>query len=74
MKKIIGMLLLFSTAVFARELTLDEAINMALKNSREIKTSELSRENSQLNLQRAFKTALPTVMYDGSYQRSEYGR
>ncbi|WP_426710056.1 TolC family protein [Cetobacterium sp. SF1] len=74
MKKLVGILLLFSTAVFARELTLDEAIDMALTNSREIKTSELSRENSELNLKRAFKTALPKVTYNGTYQRSEYER
>ncbi len=40
MKKILGLLLILSSSVFAREITLDQAIQMALENSKEIKISE----------------------------------
>lgn len=74
MKKLLGALLLLSASVFARELTLQEAIDLALINSKAIKSSELSKENSSLQIKSAFKTALPSVVYNGTYQKSEYGR
>ncbi|MGL5918172.1 MAG: TolC family protein, partial [Cetobacterium sp.] len=72
MKKLLGLLVLLSTAAFSRELTLESAIDLALENGKTIKSTELSRENAILNVRRAFKAALPTVTYDGKYQRSEH--
>ena len=72
MKKLLGLVVLFSTVAFSRELTLESAIDLALENGKTIKTSELSKENAKLNVRRAFKTALPTVTYSGQYQRSEH--
>ncbi|MGL5901046.1 MAG: TolC family protein, partial [Cetobacterium sp.] len=72
MKKLLGLLVLLSTAAFSRELTLESAIDLALENGNTIKRTELSRENAILNVRRAFKAALPTVTYDGKYQRSEH--
>ncbi|MGL5279632.1 MAG: TolC family protein, partial [Cetobacterium sp.] len=72
MKKLLGLLVLLSTAAFSRELTLESAIDLALENGKTIKTSELSKENAKLNVRRAFKTALPTVTYNGQYQRAEH--
>ncbi|MDX8337512.1 TolC family protein, partial [Candidatus Cetobacterium colombiensis] len=57
---------------FSRELTLESAIDLALENGKTIKTSELSKENAELNVKRAFKTALPKVTYNGQFQRSEH--
>lgn len=74
MKKLLGMLFLLSTGLLARELTLQEAIDLALVNGKSIKTSELSKENANLNVKSAFKDALPNVVYNGTYQKSEYSR
>lgn len=74
MKKTLGLLLLLSSSVFARELTLDQAIQMALENSKEMKISQKDVETAKLNVGIAFKNALPSVVYTGSYTRSEYDR
>lgn len=74
MKKTIGLLLILSSSVFARELTLDQAIQMALENSKEIKVSAKDVEVAKLNVGIAFKNALPSVVYTGGYTRSEYDR
>lgn len=74
MKKTIGLLLLLSSSVFARELTLDQAIQMALDNSKEMQISQRDVESAKLNVGIAFKNALPSVVYRGSYTRSEYER
>lgn len=74
MKKKLGLLLLLSSSVFARELTLDQAIQMALDNSKEIQISQRDVEAAKLNVGIAFKNALPSVVYKGSYTRSEYER
>lgn len=74
MKKILGLLLILSSSVFAREITLDQAIQMALENSKEIKISEKDVEVSKLKVGMAFKDALPRVVYSGSYTRGEYER
>lgn len=74
MKKTLGLLLLLSSSVFARELTLDQAIQMALDNSKEMQISQRDVETAKLNVGIAFKNALPSVVYTGSYTRSEYDR
>ncbi|MGL6024668.1 MAG: TolC family protein [Cetobacterium sp.] len=72
MKKLLGLLVLLSTAAFSRELTLESAIDLALENGKTIKSTEISKENANLNVKRAFKAALPTVTYNGQYQMSEH--
>lgn len=72
MRKLLGLLVLLSTAAFSRELTLESAIDLALENGKSIKATELSKENANLNVKRAFKAALPTVTYNGQYQRAEH--
>ncbi|WP_297596903.1 TolC family protein [uncultured Cetobacterium sp.] len=72
MKKLLGLLVILSTAAFSRELTLESAIDLALENGKTIKTSELSKENANLNVKRAFKTALPKVTYNGKYEKAEH--
>ncbi|MGL5710198.1 MAG: TolC family protein [Cetobacterium sp.] len=74
MRKLLGLLVLLSTAAFSRELTLESAIDLALENGKSIKATELSKENANLNVKRAFKAALPTVTYNGQYQRAEHER
>lgn len=74
MKRKLGLFLLLGCSVFARELTLEEAIQMAIDNSKEMQISQKDVETAKLNLGIAFKTALPSVVYNGSYSRSEYDR
>ena len=74
MKKTLGLLLLLSSTVLARQLTLDQAIELSLENSKEIKVSSMAAEKARLNVGVAFKKALPSVVYNGSYTRSEYDR
>ncbi len=72
MKKVLGILFLMSAAAFARDLTLDEAIELSLNNSKKIQISSKNMKIGELNLARAFKMALPSVSYEGSYSRFEY--
>lgn len=74
MKKTIGLLLLMSTSLFAREIGLEEAIDLALGNSKEMQISEKGLKKSKLELNRALKSALPSIVYTGSYLRSQYDR
>ena len=74
MKKILGLLLILSSSVFAREITLDQAIQMSLENSKDIKISEKDVEISKLKVGMAFKDALPSVTYSGTYTRGESER
>lgn len=74
MKKILGLLLILSSSVFAREITLDQAIQMSLENSKDIKISEKDVEISKLKVGIAFKDALPSVTYSGTYTRGELER
>lgn len=72
MKKLIGILLLFSSTIFAREINLQEAIDLALNNSKTLEQSSRNTEIGELNLSRAFKSALPTVAYQGIYSKYEH--
>lgn len=72
MKKLLSLFVLMSAATFSRELTLEKAIDTALENGKTIKTAELSKENANLNVRRAFKAALPTVTYNGQYEKFEH--
>lgn len=71
MKKIM-MFLLLSSAIFARDLTLSQAIDLALDNSKEIKISNLNSEKAKYDVRIAFKKALPNVVYNANYNRHEY--
>lgn len=72
MKKVLGILFLMSTAAFARNLTLDEAIELSLNNSKKIEISSRNKKIGDINLGIAFKAALPSVTYEGSYSRMEH--
>ena len=61
-----------SATAFARDLTLDEAIELSLNNSKKIQISSKNMKIGELNLARAFKMALPSVSYEGSYSRFEH--
>ena len=72
MKKVLGILFLMSTAAFAKDLTLEEAIELSLNNSKKIEISSRNMKIGDINLGRAFKTALPSVTYEAGYNRYEH--
>ncbi len=72
MKKVLGILFLMSTAAFGRHLSLEEAIELSLNNSKKIEISSRNKKIGDINLGRAFKAALPSVTYEGDYSRNEY--
>ena len=74
MKKILTVFLLVTNIVLARDLTLDQAIDLSLNNSKEMKISEKNLDISKLNVSKAFKNALPSVTYTGAYTVGEHER
>lgn len=70
MKKVLGILFLMSTAAFAKNLTLEEAIELSLNNSKKIEISSRNKKIGDINLGIAFKAALPSVTYEGGYNRN----
>ncbi|RRD38718.1 TolC family protein [Fusobacterium nucleatum] len=60
--------------VLARDLTLEQAIDLSLNNSKEMKISEKNLDISKLNVSKAFKAALPSVIYTGAYTVGEHER
>lgn len=75
MKKfIITTFFLLNFISYANTITLDEAIQLALKNNKNIKISQEEVKISQDNLSSSFKTALPSVVYNSKYQKGEFER
>lgn len=74
MKKLLTVFLLMTNIVLARDLTLDQAIDLSLNNSKEMKISGKNLEISKLNVSKAFKNALPSVTYAGAYTVGEHER
>ena len=74
MKKILTVFLLMTNIVLARDLTLDQAIDLSLNNSKEMKISEKNLDISKLNVNKAIKNALPSVTYAGAYTVGEHER
>ena len=74
MKKILTVFLLMTNIVLARDLTLDQAIDLSLNNSKEMRISEKNLDISKLNVSKAFKAALPSVTYTGAYTVGEHER
>ena len=74
MKKLLTVFLLMTNIVLARDLTLEQAIDLSLNNSKEMKISEKNLDISKLNVNKAFKNALPSVTYTGGYTVGEHER
>ena len=74
MKKILTVFLLMTNIILARDLTLEQAIDLSLSNSKEMKISEKNLDISKLNVNKAIKNALPSVTYAGAYTVGEHKR
>lgn len=75
-KKLLATILFisFNSLLLARELTLEDAIDLAIENGREVKVAEKNLQISKYNMRSAFKLALPAVVYSGQYQMGESAR
>ena len=74
MKKILTVFLLMTNIILARDLTLEQAIDLSLSNSKEMKISEKNLDISKLNVNKAIKNALPSVTYTSAYTVGEHER
>ena len=74
MRKILTVFLLMTNIILARDLTLEQAIDLSLSNSKEMKISEKNLDISKLNVNKAIKNALPSVTYAGTYTVGEHER
>ena len=74
MKKILTVFLLMTNIILAGDLTLEQAIDLSLSNSKEMKISEKNLDISKLNVNKAIKNALPSVTYTGAYTVGEHER
>ena len=74
MKKILTVFLLMTNIILAGDLTLEQAIDLSLSNSKEMKISEKNLDISKLNVNKAIKNALPSVTYAGAYTVGEHER
>ena len=74
MKKILTVFLLMTNIILARDLTLEQTIDLSLSNSKEMKISEKNLDISKLNVNKAIKNALPSVTYAGAYTVGEHER
>lgn len=74
MKKLLMVFLLMSSTILARDLTLEEAVDLSLTNSKDIQISEKNLEISKINMGKALKMALPSIKYTGQYTRTNYDR
>jgi outer membrane protein len=71
MKKIFFICLIFSTALFAqeRELTLQEALDIGLKNSKDLRISKAKLTSADAKLTEATSQLLPQLNFSASYMR-----
>ncbi len=73
-KKVLVVFSLINLLTYSRTVGLEEAISLALENGKSIKIAEKNTEISKYALRAAFKSALPSVVYEGKYQSGEYER
>lgn len=74
MKKIASIFFLVGSLAFAKEVSLEEAIEASLEHSRTIQIAEKKLASSKISLNQAIKKAFPSVVYSGTYQQSEFER
>lgn len=71
MKLKIFMIFAISFSIFARVITIDEAIELAIQNGEENNISSRELNISKKELNSAFKTALPNIFYTGGYLKTD---
>lgn len=71
MKLKILMMFTMTVSLFAKVITIDKAIDLAIKQGEEVSISTKSLNISQKELNSAFKTALPNLFYVGGYLKTD---
>lgn len=71
MKLKILMMFTMTISLFAKVITIDKAIDLAIKQGKEVSISTKSLNISQKELNSAFKTALPNLFYVGGYLKTD---
>lgn len=71
MKKIIFTFFICQIALFGKELTLDDAVEMAYKENKEIKKAVIDYDISELEVDNAIYTGLPKLTYEGTWVDTE---
>ncbi|MGL5983492.1 MAG: TolC family protein [Cetobacterium sp.] len=67
MKRLLLLFLTLNLISFSRELTLDESIDLLIKNNRQLQQKNISVEQKRLNEKTKVKTALPSIRIEGKY-------
>ncbi|MGL4867580.1 MAG: TolC family protein [Cetobacterium sp.] len=67
MKRLLLLFFALNLLSFSRELTLDESIDLATKNNRQLQQKNIGIEQKELNEKIKFKNALPSVRAEGMY-------
>jgi len=70
MKKLVFLFILFSSKIFAQTLSLQEAVNIALKNSLDIQIAKNNVDINTINNHIGVAGGLPTVTFNASDQES----
>lgn len=68
MKKI-AIFLLLTTTVFAQKVSLNDAIMLAMKNSKELRVSKKEARKTELSSDLAIAKALPVISYNGNFNK-----
>ncbi|MGL5853765.1 MAG: TolC family protein, partial [Cetobacterium sp.] len=71
MKLKILMMFTMTVSLFAKVITIDKAIDLAIKQGEEVSISTKSLNISQKELNSAFKAALPNLFYVGGYLKTD---
>ena len=63
--------LIISISMFAIEIDVETAVNMAAENNYKVKNAEKDLENSKLQVKEAYKAGLPKLSYSGIFTKYE---
>ena len=68
----IGLIMfMIAASASAKELTLEEAVEMGIKNNYQVKKDEKNLENVKLQVKEAYKLGMPKLSYSGTFTRME---
>lgn len=68
----IGLIMfMIAASASAKELTLEEAVEMGIKNNYQVKKDEKNLENVKIQVKEAYKLGMPKLSYSGTFTRME---
>lgn len=66
-KRLLAIMLLISWKTFSMDVDLEKAVNMALENNRDLKTSKIETVQQNLIYKQAYKEGLPSISLESDY-------